>query len=164
MSGPTVAIYKADSSAGVSMKTAITVWNNRVSPVFDVAGKVLLCVSSAERICSEKQLLLPDACAAEKVVRLLEAGTDVLICGAISRDALSTAVSAGIRVYPFIAGDVREILQACISGRLAEGGFEMPGCAFSMDCAIKRKHGRGRGRVTGSALFCTQEPDKREIL
>jgi len=81
------------------MKTAITIWNDRVSPVFDVTGKARLYESEGERICSEQQLLLPDACATEKIACLVEAGTDVLICGAISRDAHSTATNAGIRVF-----------------------------------------------------------------
>ena len=161
--GPAVAMYMSESKAGATMKTAITIWNNRVSPVFDVTGKALLYDSEGERICLEQQLLLPDACAAEKVACLVEAGTDVLICGAISRDALSTATNAGIRVYPFIAGDVREILQACLAGRLVEGGFAMPGCACRMACFRRRKHGQRRGQVTGSAFFSKQEPDKKEV-
>ena len=143
------------------MKTAITIWNDRVSPVFDVTGKALLYDSKGERICSEQQLVLPDDCPAKKVACLVEAGTDVLICGAISKDAHATATNAGIRVYPFIAGDVREIIQACLAGRLVEGGFAMPGCACRLSCSKRRKHVRGRDRITGSALFCKQEPDKK---
>jgi len=145
------------------MKTAITIWNNRVSPVFDVTGMALLYDSEGERICSEKQLILSNACAAEKVASLVEAGTEVLVCGAISRDALATAINAGISVYPFIAGDVREVLHACLSGRLVEGGFAMPGCVCGMACHGRRKHGRGRERITGSAFFCKQEPENKEV-
>ena len=147
ISGPAVATDMAGSNVGAAMKTAITIWNNRVSPVFDVTGKALLYVSEGERVCSEKQLLLPNGCAAEKVASLLEAGTEVLICGAISRDALSTATHAGIRVYPFIAGDVREVLQACLAGRLIEGDFAMAGCACRMACPEKHKLARGRKRT-----------------
>jgi len=145
------------------MKTAITIWNNRVSPVFDVTGKALLYDAEGEKICSKQQLLLPDCCAAEKVACLVDAGTDVLICGAISRDALSTASNAGIRVYPFIAGEVREVLQACLAGRLEEGAFAMPGCSCNRVCPGGHNQGRRRGRVTGSAFFCKQEPDKKEV-
>ena len=138
------------------MKTAITIWNNRVSPVFDVTGKALLYVSEGERICSEQQLLLTEVSVAEKVACLVVAGTDVLICGAISREALLTATSVGIRVYPFIAGDVREILRACLAGRLVGGSFAMPGCAYRMACLGRRKHGRRREQGTGSAFFRKQ--------
>lgn len=145
------------------MKTAITVWKNRVSPVFDVSGKVLLYDSKGEKICSEQQLLLPDACPAEKVAFLVETGTDVLICGAISNDAYSTATNAGIRVYPFIAGDVRKVIQACLADELVEGHFAMPGCAHRIARSESRKHSRGREQVTDCALFCTQAPDKSDV-
>ena len=156
-------MYEVESRAGATMRTAVTIWKNRVSPVFDVTGKALLYDSKGERICSEQQLLLPDACPAAKVACLVAAGTEVLICGAISKDAHSTATNAGIRVYPFIAGEVREIIQACLAGRLGEGGFAMPGCACRMACSETLIHGRGRGRVSGSVFFCKREPDKEEV-
>ena len=145
------------------MKTAITVWNNRVSPVFDVANQALLFDLDGHRITSEHFLILPNSCTAEKVIWLQEAGTEVLICGAISRDALKNATNAGIRVYPFIAGDIRKVLRAYLTGKLVTGGFAMPGCACRMACSGRSKHVRRRERVTGSALICKQEPDKKEV-
>lgn len=130
--------------------------------MFDVTGKALLYDSEGEKINSEKQLLLPDACAAKKVGCLVDAGADVLICGAISRDAHSTATHAGIRVYPFIAGDVREIIQACLSGRLDDGVFAMPGCSCQRACSGRSNSSRRRAQITGSAFFYKQEPDKKE--
>lgn len=138
-------------TVGATMKTAITIWNARVSPVFDVAGKAMLYHSEGEIICSEQQLLLADAGATGKVACLVKAGTDVLICGAISRDTLLTATDVGIRVYSFIAGDVLEILQACLDGRLVDGGFAMPGCDGRMVCSGKCKYSLERAQITGSA-------------
>jgi len=138
--------------SGVSMKTAITIWNNRVAPVFDVSGKVLLYESDGERLCSERMILLPDAGAAVKVSCLVEAKANVLICGAISKEALLTATNAGIKVYPFIAGDVRDIIQACLDSRFTEGDFSMPGCALRAECSGRGKHGGRREQVTE----CTQ--------
>ena len=145
------------------MKTAITIWNDRVAPVFDVSGKVLLYESDGERLCSERMLLLPDACALVKVTYLVEARTSVLICGAISKDALLTATNAGIKVYPFIAGDVREIIQACLAGRFVECDFSMPGCGFRRTCPRRSKHGHRKEQGTGSAFICNQEPDNAEV-
>jgi predicted Fe-Mo cluster-binding NifX family protein len=161
--GPTVAKYIAASIVGATMKIAVTIWNNRVSPVFDVAGKVLLFNTADKNICSERQLLLPDTCVAAKVLSLTGAGTDILVCGAISRDAHQFALNAGIKVYPFIAGDVMEVLQACLTDRLIEGGFEMPGCACRMACSGKGRQSRRRERVTGSAFFCKQQPEIKEV-
>ena len=145
------------------MRIAITIWNNRVSPVFDVTGQAMLFEAEDGRISSEKLLQLPQVPPVEKLACLREAHTDVLICGAISLEAHSAAISAGMRVYTFISGDVREILTACLTGRLEEAVFAMPGCACRMSCSGKRNQGRGRRRVTGPALFCRQETRKQEV-
>ena len=144
--------YMGKVLSGAFMKTAITIWNNRVAPVFDVSGKVLLYESDGEQLRSERMILLPEACASVKVTCLVEGGTSVLICGAISKDALLTATNAGIKVYPFIAGDVREIIQACLDGSFIEENFSMPGCAFRSTCLGRGKHGGRREQVTE----CTQ--------
>ena len=109
------------------MKIAITCWKDRVSPVFDVTGQVELFNSKGVLFFPEQLLVFPDLCAAEKIARLVETRTNVLICGAISRDAHVTAINAGIKVYPFISGDVQEILQAYLMGRLGDAAFAMPG-------------------------------------
>ena len=109
------------------MKIAITCWNDRVSPVFDVTGQVALFNSNGVLFFPLQLLVFPDLCAAEKIVRLVEARTKVLICGAISRDAHETAINTGIKVYPFISGDIKEILQAYLMGRLGDAVFAMPG-------------------------------------
>lgn len=135
------------------MKIAITIWNGRVSPVFDVTEKALLYDSDGDSICSERQILLPEGCAAEKVASLVEAGTNVLICGAISRDVHSAAVNAGIKVYPFIAGNIQEIMPAFFAGRLADGGFAMPGTA----CSGRSKLSAGKGKTTGFSCCVKRE-------
>jgi len=117
------------------MKIAITSWNDRVSPVFDVTGQVVLFNAEGVLINSVQHLLFPDLCAAEKIARLVEARTNVLICGAISRDTYVTAINTGIKVYPFISGDVQDILQACLMGRLGDAVFAMPGYACRMPCS-----------------------------
>jgi predicted Fe-Mo cluster-binding NifX family protein len=117
------------------MKIAITCWNDRVSPVFDVSGQVMLFNSEGVLSYSMKLLVFPNLCATEKIASLVEARTNVLICGAISRDAHMTAISTGIKVYPFISGGVQEILQACLMGRLGDAVFAMPGCACRMTCS-----------------------------
>lgn len=141
------------------MRIAITLWNNRVSPVFDVAGQAIIYEAEDGVASSEKQLLLPQVHAVEKLACLREAHIDVLICGAISLESLFAANKIGIKVYPFIAGDVREIIQAWQSGRLEEAVFAMPGCVCRMACTGRQNHGRGRRRITGSASFSDKKPD-----
>lgn len=131
------------------MRIVLTIWNARIAPVFDVAGQALIVVSENGAALSEESLELNGVSAMAKIARLAEVQADVLICGAISRQALSVANASGIEVHSFISGDVREVLQAWLEGRLGEIAFAMPGCGQKQ--GGYRRRGRGRGK-TGNAV------------
>jgi predicted Fe-Mo cluster-binding NifX family protein len=133
------------------MRTVCTIWNTRVAPVFDVAGQAIM-VDSEDGIRLDERLLdLPGGSVLEKVEFLAAAKTDLLICGAISRTAHCAAIAWGIQVQPFIAGDVREVLQAWLEGKMTGSAFAMPGCRRGQDCRGKNggRGGKRRGRFTG---------------
>ena len=67
------------------MKVAFTIWNGRISPVFDTARELLLLELEDDRIVSETHEQLPDADAARCVAKLHDLGISTLVCGAISR-------------------------------------------------------------------------------
>ena len=119
------------------MRAVFTIWNDRIAPVFDVAGQALVIVSQNGMPIAEENLVLSAGSVMAKVASLAEARANVLICGAISRPARFAANAYGIEVYPFIAGTVREVIQAWLEGRLGESAFAMPGCARKHTC-----HGR----------------------
>lgn len=110
------------------MKVAIPYWQGRVSPVFDVAGNVLLVEIDAAAELARRNLALDVADPAGRAARLMEAGADVLICGAISRPFELALTAAGIDVTAQICGDVECVLAAFIDGRLDQRPFRMPGC------------------------------------
>ena len=110
------------------MKAAFVYWDNRIAPVFDVARKILIVEADAGHIVTETQDTLPDNHPVQKALRLAELGVDTLVCGAISR-ALRDMVSAyGIRVIPFVAGGLPEIVGAWRGRALRGDAFAMPGC------------------------------------
>ena len=51
-----------------------------------------------------------------------------LVCGAISRPLAEKALAAGIKVIPFVAGDVEEVIEARLQGELPSSALAMPGC------------------------------------
>jgi len=124
------------------MKLAIPHWRGRVSPVFDVAGRVLVVEieNGVEQARHDLRLDVEDprACAA----RLAQTGADVLICGAISR-SLEMAVSAsGIDVIPQTCGELEEVIAAFTDGRLGQGAFLDAGllrAAKAVSCAAPPK-------------------------
>lgn len=110
------------------MKAAFSIWENRIAPVFDASNRIRLVEAASGKIVRSENDMLPDDLPVQKALRLAELKTDVLVCGAISRAMHDLIVSYGIRVLPFIAGTLDEIVHAWISDRSDWSCFSMPGC------------------------------------
>ena len=65
-----------------------------------------------------------------QAARLSELEIRLLICGAISLEFASAIEMCGIRIIPFIAGDVHQVLDAYQRGTLLRPSFRMPGCGM----------------------------------
>ena len=110
------------------MKVVIPHWQGRVSPVFDVAGQMLVIEIDGGRESARQERHLDAEFPQARAAWLVQEGIDVLICGAISRCLESAVVQAGVEVIPQICGDVECILSAFIDGQLEQDAFRMPGC------------------------------------
>ncbi|MDD3116693.1 MAG: hypothetical protein PHO45_04925 [Victivallaceae bacterium] len=116
------------------MKIALTVWNERIAPVFDVAGRILIFEVSDKQQTGEISAVLPSESAEAKIKFLTELKVDELICGAISCQVRLFAEASGIKVYGFIAGNYRKIIVAWCQNRLENGEYAMPGCNKRRRC------------------------------
>jgi predicted Fe-Mo cluster-binding NifX family protein len=110
------------------MRLAIPTRNDRISPVFDSAGQILLVDLDEGKERSRCVAPLPADSLAGRVTRLKELAVAVLICGGISRSLRQVIEADGIRVYAWTAGPVDEVLDAYREGRLHEARWVMPGC------------------------------------
>ncbi len=94
------------------MKIAITVWNGRVAPLFDVASTVRFVTVQGGRPGEQVEMTLaPGTGMIRRVAFLLEKGTDVLICGAVSSGVHRMLTASGIGVHPFVSGDGKRYLK-----------------------------------------------------
>ncbi len=109
------------------MKAAFATWNNRIAPQFDAAGHACIVEVHAGAIVAERLEAFKSKLPVKKVYRLVALGVDTLVCGAISRPIQALLAAQGIRVVPFVAGELPEVIHAWIDGRLGEGLFAMPG-------------------------------------
>jgi predicted Fe-Mo cluster-binding NifX family protein len=123
------------------MKIAIPIWQGRVSPVFDVAGQLLLVDWTDNREISRGDRLFEEVAVEDRVKTLEESGVKLLICAGISQVLEAGLVERGVEVIAGICGDVEEVLAAYGEGKLGEARFAMPGC-----CCQKRRRQRGRCR------------------
>ncbi len=122
------------------MKTAFTVWNDRIAPLFDVAGKIHLVESEAGNITAQTRVCLDDPLPALKARRLSDLGVQTLVCGAISRSARNMITAYGIELVAYINGDLDTVIDAWRHAKLRTAVLRMPGCnsQFQRGCISSR--------------------------
>jgi len=110
------------------MKIAIPEYNGRVSPVFDTSQRLLVFRVDhggvGAPLGNEDWSYLP---LPVRATRLRQMGVDVLLCGGISGWLARQIEALGIRLVPWLAGDVQQVLEAFVAGRLPDRYFAMPG-------------------------------------
>ncbi len=124
------------------MRIGITEWNSRVSPVFDVAARMLIADIQEGQVTDRMYLSIPEGHAMVKLEALSNSKISVVICGACSGSMENFLQSFGIEVLAWVSGDVEKILAAYIAGCRIQEEYPMPGCR---GCG-RRRQGRGRRR------------------
>ena len=121
------------------MRVALPTWDSRVSPVFDVARRLLVVDVDRDTEIGRSKLDLEETRLAARASRVTALGVHVLICGAISWPLEAMLASAGVRVIPQTCGPVDDVLRAFLAGQLTSEAFLMPGC-----CGRRRRFRGGR--------------------
>lgn len=124
----------------LNMKVAISIWNGRVAPVFDVSERCLLISPDDDTTTSECVSFTGDS-SGEKARFLSSHSVHTLICGAISSEYEESLFGEDIEIVSFIAGSVETVLEAWKKGSLVATDFSMPGCG----CPRRRCRRRHRG-------------------
>lgn len=119
------------------MNVAITVWDTRISPVFDAAETLLIAEVQQTEIVA-RQIIRFQAGRFDRFVRLLdELHVQVLICGALCAGPANLLESHDINVISFLTGDAEEVLQLYVQGKELDA-FAMPGCGWRRCCRRSR--------------------------
>lgn len=115
-------------ACGAGMTVGIPVWQERVSPVFDAASRLLVVRRHRGQAIECKEFVLT-AMPAEALARsLTELGIDVLLCAAISETLRTALERAGVAVEAHLCGQVEDLLDAFHAGHWRRPEFRMPGC------------------------------------
>lgn len=102
----------------ICMKVAISNWEGRISPVFDVTDHILLVEIAGCKERNREQVFLTTEDPFKRASLLAKLSVEVLICGSVSKTMKMALVSEGIKVIPHICGRVEGVLEAYIEGRL----------------------------------------------
>jgi predicted Fe-Mo cluster-binding NifX family protein len=129
------------------MKVARTVWEGRISPLFDAARELLGADIEDRGVINRRHEPIRPQSTMRVVESLAEQGVTVLICGAISEVPAGMMEAAGITLIAFVAGSVEDVLGALAKGRSLIPAFSMPGCGCP-----KCPRPRGRTRVLQAGI------------
>lgn len=110
------------------MLIAVPNCQGRVSPVFDVATRLVLVQLEGRTELERREVVLCEERPDGIVRGLGELGIEVLVCGAISQGLKTALESAGIRVVAQVCGGVEAVVAAYRAERLNRPEFAMPGC------------------------------------
>ena len=119
------------------MKVALPVRNGRISPVFDVAVRLIVVEFDGGVPAGRSEFSIRESGGEARAELLQELGVTILICGAISNHTARLVERSGIELLPWFVGEIEEVIEACCTGSLDNDGFIMPGC----------RRGQGSGRV-----------------
>ena len=136
---------------GARRTIAVTVWGQRVSPVFDAAGTILI-VEIENGVLADSAYLAFDPQRPMELLRTLRVReVTCLICGAISEGPATLFEAAGIELIAFVAGNIQHVLETVCCGNGLGGEFKMPGCGKHVCCRgrIRKGHEIGAVKLSG---------------
>jgi predicted Fe-Mo cluster-binding NifX family protein len=142
------------------MRVALTVWEGRISPVFDTARSLLIVDIEDGRPVARHDEQLSAHTAHETMTRLRALGVEVLICGAVSRPLAEMIRACGIRLLPFVSGERDEVVAALIAGRIPDIAFAMPGCGGGRGRRMRARRGACGEALPGCGHGLKSEKEK----
>lgn len=110
------------------MKVALTVWENRISPLFDAACTLLVTDINNGSIQEKRLESINFESPCMRISRIDSLDIDILICGGISDFYANLIEARGTKIISFVSGDTDDVLNAYINGNIYNKDYRMPGC------------------------------------
>jgi predicted Fe-Mo cluster-binding NifX family protein len=98
------------------MRIAISIFKGKISPRFDVAPELRLYDIKEQKITNEKEISCEGWNDMKRVHRLKELGVEMVVCGGISNYLCETLLNNNINVFPWVTGDVKDVLKKFLKG------------------------------------------------
>ncbi len=105
------------------MKVAVTVWKDRISPLFDATRMLLIAEFEGGTIIRKYREDFDCDSPFSRAEKLDDLGVTVLICGGISDGFARLIEARHIEIIPFAAGTADEALEAFIAHRSLDNKF-----------------------------------------
>jgi len=109
------------------LKISITIWGNRISPVFDVASELLVADIENKKVKEKTYISFDPGIPLELIKTLKQAQISILICGAISIQPAELIVQNDIKLISFATGNTLKLLDSFAKTGDIDQKFIMPG-------------------------------------
>jgi predicted Fe-Mo cluster-binding NifX family protein len=109
------------------MRIAVSIWEDKISPVLDTASKLLIVENKTQAESSRFEANLFEQDVPQRCSFIRGLDLDVLICGAVSRQLSGMLKASGIKIISGISGPAEDVLKAYLQEGLLHSGFFMPG-------------------------------------
>jgi predicted Fe-Mo cluster-binding NifX family protein len=109
------------------VKLAVTVWGNRISPVFDAARTLLVAEIEHNKIARQFYTSFDPGSPVDLVDTLKKNKVNILVCGAISKTPADLISDQEIQIIPFVTGNTRQFLDSFARDRTVAKNHMMPG-------------------------------------
>jgi predicted Fe-Mo cluster-binding NifX family protein len=109
------------------VKVAVTVWGNRISPVFDAARTLLVAQIADKKISGHYYTSFDPGAPVDLVSTLKKNQITLLVCGAISKTSADLIANQHIHLICFVTGNARQFLDSFVQGQTVETKHMMPG-------------------------------------
>ncbi len=109
------------------MKLSITIWGNRISPVFDSANTLMIAQIDGSNVVHRQFEKFNPKQIHQIASTLNNFQIDVLICGAITEIQSQIIEKAGIALFSFITGNADKTLVSLLKKPNQISKFLMPG-------------------------------------
>lgn len=109
------------------MRIAVSIWEDKISPLLDTASKLLVIENALQREISRFEVYLLEQDISRRCHFIRGLNINVLICGGVSRQLSGMLEASGINVISGISGPVEEIIEAYLQGTLGDSRYFMPG-------------------------------------
>lgn len=128
------------------MKIALTVWEEKISPVFDSSSTLMIVEIDSNQILNKHIEFFDPGQPFLLAKQLKKMGISLLICGAISEFPCKILEMDKLVIVPFIAGETEEILSVMEKGLSIVPRFLMPGCRQNL-CKKYQKKSNSKNEV-----------------
>ena len=110
------------------MKIALSVYEKKISPVFDFASLLSVYEKKNEKATMTNEINLVGIEFNEKIRILKQNEIELIICGAVSNQFRQLIEMEGIKLIPWVCGSVEEIINVFLKNKLDNKQYFMPGC------------------------------------